>query len=150
MTAPPAQRPDGIFGVVARAATGIILTTFLFWFSCDCRDTTIARLRSPDGHHYAFVLCRKCRSRSAYTTELRISRLPWYLAGGGNVFVADDNAGQAPSGSECGPNLKVQWLTATRLQIRYNENDHLYTQVSRIDDVTVAYQVESPEWLQHE
>jgi hypothetical protein len=55
----------------------------------------------------------------------------------GNVFVADDNHAEAPSGPGGGPIVQVEWLGPTVLKITHDKRARVFKAESSVNGVNV-------------
>lgn len=83
-----------------------------------CANEVLDERLSPDGSLKAVVFERDCGATTDYTTQVSIVP-PWrkHPYGCGNVFVADTNHGEAPSGPGGGPTVSVKWVSNRELKV---------------------------------
>ena len=55
----------------------------------------------------------------------------------GNVFVADTNHGEAPSGPGGGPVVRVEWLDPTHLRITHDKRVRVFSSATSIHGINV-------------
>lgn len=106
-----------------------------------CDNTPLAEVRSPSGTRKAVVFQRDCGATSGFSTQVSVlpagEKLP---NDGGNVFVADTDHGQAPSGPGGGPVVEVVWTAEDRLLIRHHRLARVFRSEARVGGVAVCYE----------
>jgi len=53
--------------------------------------------------------------------------------------VADTDHGSAPNGAGGGPEVRVRWLTDTRLEIKYPMMAHVILGETKVNDIEIVY-----------
>ena len=110
-----------------------------------CGNDVLTEARSPDGRLKAVVFQRDCGATTGFSTQVSVIpsgesflTAPTWLRStrGGNVFVADTNHGEAPSG----PVVQVEWLDPTHLRITHDKRARVFSSATSIHGVRVTLQ----------
>ena len=134
----------GLAALVAAAAV-IVAAPGLVFSGEMCGNQTLAEVRSPGGTHRAVVFERDCGATSGFSTQVSVLPAGETLPSeGGNLFVADDDHGQAPSGPGGGPVVEPVWLAENRLLIRHHPRARVFHSEARVDGVEVTYERSTP------
>ena len=109
--------------------------------ACDagCANTVLGDVASPDGRRHAVVFERDCGATTGFSTQVSVLPRGREARGGGNVFVADDDRGAAPSGPGGGPAVRVRWLDRRTLEVRYHPSARVFKSEARHDDTDVRF-----------
>jgi hypothetical protein len=111
------------------------------WSPGICGNDLLAEMPSPGGSRQAVVFQRACGATTGFSTQVSVlpagEKLP---NDGGNVFVADTDHGQAPSGPGGGPVVEVVWLHEDRLLIRHHRLARVFRSEARVGSVVVGYE----------
>jgi hypothetical protein len=106
-----------------------------------CDNEIIQQISSPDGRWKAVVFQRDCGATTGFSSQISVigagSSLP---NDGGNIFVADDNHGLAPSGPGGGPKVWVRWLSSSHLKIAYDRRDRTFATETQYQGLSISYQ----------
>ena len=94
-------------------AGGFLFGTYNFLVSEElCRNEVLSELPNPDRQTRAVIFQRDCGSATGFSTQVSVLKSEEDLKNKvGNVFVADTNHGEAPSGIGGGPNVTIEWLS---------------------------------------
>lgn len=103
-----------------------------------CGNTILAEHSSPDGQLKAVVFDRNCGATTDFSTQVSIVPSNVLLDNeGGNVFSADTNHGRAPAWKNGGPEIRLRWISDTRVELQY----HWFSRVLRAATDTGRVQV---------
>lgn len=105
-----------------------------------CGNQILTQHLSPNNKLKALTFQRDCGATTSFSTQVSI--LPSTDALGneaGNIFVADTNHGAAPEGQSGGPDIQVNWLSDTHLQVRHHNLVRIHRNESEFDGVDVEY-----------
>ncbi len=106
-----------------------------------CDNTPLAEVPSPGGTRKAVVFQRDCGATTGFSTQVSVLAAGEKLPNdGGNVFVADTDHGQAPSGPGGGPVVEVVWLGEERLLIRHHRRARVFRSEAHVGSVAVGYE----------
>jgi hypothetical protein len=126
-------------GVVRLSFAAGLLSCVLSLSGCGlCRNEEIREVASPSGAKKAVVFIRECGATTGFSTH--VSVLEWtdrLWNNAGNVFIADDNAGMAPSGQHGELDLAVHWASDQSLWIDYPSGARLFGKATSNQPVTV-------------
>lgn len=87
----------------------------------DCRNEVLKELASPSGKMKAVIFQRDCGATTGFSTQVSVLSKDEKLPDeGGNVFVADTNHGEAPSGQGGGPVVEASWVSENELLIKHD------------------------------
>ena len=135
-----------IVGVVGVAAgTAVAFAAFVWSMNSGsgsmCGNQPLAEARSPGGARKVIVFQRDCGATTGFSTQASVLPADGELPDdGGNVFVADDDHGAAPSGPGGGPAVDAAWISENRLLIRQHPRARVFRAEPRIGDVEVLYE----------
>ena len=99
---------------------------FLLCLACtsiagDCGNEVLKEIASPGGKMKAVIFQRDCGATTGFSTQVSVLSKDEKLPDeGGNVFAADTNHGEAPSGQGGGPVVEVSWLSENELMIKHD------------------------------
>lgn len=131
----------------ARGSNGRLAATLaaLFLGGCGvCGNDVVKSTPSPDGRWSAVLFQRDCGATTGFSTQISVVRRGGEPAGGGNIFVADDDHGAAPTAAWGGPWADVKWSSPTTLTVFYDGRSRLFAKRERIVDVHISYAPSSP------
>lgn len=83
---------------------------------------------------------RDCGATSGFSTQISILDAGEAVAGTGNAFVADDAHGTARIGEWGGPWAEVEWLSSSRLLVRYAAKARVFEKRREVKGVTIGFQ----------
>lgn len=130
----------GLAVVLALVSGAVLMTAWRQGFGL-CNNDIITEMPSPSGTRKAVVFQRDCGATTGFSTQVSVlparEELP---PDGGNVFVADDDHGQAPSGPGGGPAVEVVWLREERLLIRHHPLARVFRSEPSVGNVVVEYE----------
>jgi hypothetical protein len=135
---------------------GVSLGSILFFVAAccaacgadPCANRAISQSYSPDREFKAVVFQRDCGATTGFSTQVSVfSANEHFLTEGswlsstkpGNVFVADTDHGKAPSGTEGGPVVGVEWAGPRRLRITHDKRARVFVRERTIDNVELVY-----------
>jgi hypothetical protein len=128
---------------VAIATIGGCLALLDYFFSDMCATTVIEQVASPNGKLKAVVFQIDCGASSDFNSQVAIvsankdvsqkDALPK------SFFVADRDHGRAPEGKEHGPELRLNWLSDSSLEIQHHELARIIRAEKSSRGVTVDY-----------
>jgi hypothetical protein len=128
-----------VAGVCALVLAGMA-ALFSSAFDDMCGNEILADIPSPNGALRAVVFERDCGATTDFSTQVTILPVDAKLPDeGGSVFVADTNHGAAPSGEGGGPEVKVQWRSASQLSIAHHTEARVFLARQRVEKVDVSY-----------
>jgi hypothetical protein len=107
-----------------------------------CGNQVLAETPSPGGRFKAVVFQRDCGATTGFSTQ--VSLIPSgdkVVSWSGNVFVADANHGEAPSGPSGGPAVQVEWFGPTDLRITHDKRARVFLATTSVNGVHVEYKV---------
>lgn len=104
-----------------------------------CRDVLVQAVDAPAGGMKAVLFQRDCGATTSFSTQISIIASNEALSGGGNVFVADDDHGAAAGAAWGGPWAELEWLSPTRLLVRYDKNARVFSTIGRQGGIDVVF-----------
>ena len=112
-------------------------------FSDMCATTVIDQVASPNGKLKAVEFQIDCGATSDFNSQVAI------VPGNKDVsqkdslpksfFVADRDHGRAPEGKDRGPELRLKWLSDSRLEIQHHEFARVIRAEKTSKGVTIDY-----------
>lgn len=116
---------------------GALLFLVVFERGCDvlvnklfpfCGNDIVSELPSPDKRFKAVVFQRDCGATTGFSTQISIIPFNEKLGddSGGNIFVANDNNGNAPLSDKGTIQTDAQWKDSSRLRIIYDKRAKVY------------------------
>lgn len=113
-----------------------------------CGNEVISEEYSPNPEFRAVVFQRDCGATTGFSTHVsvlatnqRFVTEPSWLQSTrpGNVFVADTDHGNAPSGPGGGPVVRLEWIGPRQLRITHDKRARVSVRQSKIGIVDVEY-----------
>jgi hypothetical protein len=124
-----------VIGVVGVTALVLPLLLFSYLFGDMCRNEVDGRYASPDGRHELVVFNRSCGATTSFSTQASLLEVGHELPNdSGNLFVADTNRGEAPTGE-----LRVRWDGPRFLTLSYHEKCQVFLAEKERNGVRVWY-----------
>lgn len=119
-----------------------LLSTALLTSACaaECRNDSVAEVRSPDGRRAAVLFQRDCGATTGFSTQISIVAAGQVPRAAGNVFVSDGDHGAAAAAPWGGPWAEASWLEDGRLLVRYDARARTFTRESKVDGVDIVYE----------
>jgi hypothetical protein len=118
------------------AIVGVAAYAFTRVMNDACGNTVLEQVVAPDGAHRIVVFQRACGATTGFSTQASLldpsDQLP---ESSGNVFIADTDHGAAPSGPGGGPELRVRWLSAQRVEITHHRSARVFKSRKLMDGV---------------
>lgn len=106
-----------------------------------CGNHVVATVSSPDRSHTAVVFERNCGSTTGFSTQITLNSLFGGRAiGAGNLWVADTDHGTAPSAHWGGPEVRLEWESATTLKVVHHPDARIFRAETNVSGVTVRYE----------
>lgn len=112
-------------------------------FSDMCATTVIDQVASPSGKYKAVIFQIDCGATSDFNSQVAIvpenkdstekDALPK------SFFVADRDHGRAPEGKEHGPEVRLNWLSDSRLEIQHHELARILRAERSLKGVAIDY-----------
>ena len=126
----------------------VLVAGVLFFFSYNfqifenpCGNEILSESTNPNGLTKAVIFQRDCGATTGFSTQVSILKSKEDLKNkGGNIFVADTNHGEAPSGIGGGPKVDVEWLSQNELKIFYHPKARTYTKSSSLNGIQIIYE----------
>jgi hypothetical protein len=113
---------------------------FLYFTSGGCKNSVQTTVLSPNGITAAIVFERNCGATTGFSSQVSVvpaSNLQF--SGGGNALVADTDHGAAPSAPYGGPEIRLKWLSESRLSIAHHSKARLFKNESRVGNTEITY-----------
>ena len=109
--------------------------------------TVVGDFLSPDERWDAVLIVRNGGAMTGYATAISVVRANWLarelalcaLYRPVHVFVADDNDGEVPWGSQGQINVKVRWTSPAELFVTYPAETRVLRADSKVNSVTIRY-----------
>jgi hypothetical protein len=133
------------------AAIGMLLLLVVSACVDPCGNRVLVELPSPDGRFKVVTFERDCGATTDASTQVSIipsgERLvtaptKFRSTHPGNVFVADTNHGQAPSGPGGGPVVQVACIGSTSLRITHDKRARVFSAATSVNGVAVEFKAE--------
>lgn len=106
-----------------------------------CGNNLVAEYASPDKIRKVVVFQRDCGATTGFSTQASLLELDSSLPkGSGNFFVADTNHGSAPSSTEGGPEVKVEWKDSNHLVLRHHSKARVFQNKRELQGIQVTYE----------
>ncbi len=130
------------FGVLTFALTVIaVVGVSNFSLSGECRNEIISESNAPGNAMKYVVFQRDCGATTGFSTQVSLIKVGETLKNeGGNIFIADTNHDEAPSGAGGGPEVRIKWVSDTQLQIRHHQLVRIFRSERAIDGVLIDYE----------
>ena len=113
------------------------------FFSDMCATTVINQVASPSGKLKAVVFQIDCGAASDFNSQVAIVPGNKVISGKDalpkSFFAADRDHGRAPEGKEHGPEVRLNWLSDSRLEIQHHELARIIRADNTSKGVTVDY-----------
>lgn len=128
---------------ITAALLGILmLAVIVFWFVGPdaCNNEILAKIPSPDKKYNLYIFQRDCGATTGFSTQASILPVSESLPNKkGNIFIADTNHGEAPSGKGGGPELKADWQQSGFLSLKYHKKTRVFESEASYDEVKITY-----------
>jgi hypothetical protein len=115
-----------------------------------CYNNIISEIPSPNNKLKAVIFIRNCGATTRFTDhvviikrERSLSEKTQFLDLTGlprSFFVADTNHGKAPAWLGGGPEVRLRWISDTRIMIQYHKFDRVYFADPLSAGVDIEYQ----------
>lgn len=131
----------GGFLLACIALSAIVLLGQLNAESDLCSLTILREAPSPNGKLRAMVFTQDCGATTGYSTQVSLleSGEDPSSRDGGNLFIADDNHGSAPTQPGQGPTVNVAWLSDGKLRIQHHALARIFKSAPALKNVQVDY-----------
>lgn len=106
---------------------------------CDCENTLISRLSSPDGRHDVVVFQRGCGATTGQNVQASVVSRGDAARGSGNVFVADAGADSTVVTRDLKEYLRITWLDSKQLVVAHDPRLRFFAKHDTVDQVRIAY-----------
>ena len=107
----------------------------------DCRNEVLKDLASPGGKMRAVIFQRDCGGTTGFSTQVSVLAKDDELPDeGGNVFVADTNRGEDPSGQGGGSVVEASWVSENGLLIKHDSRARTFQHEQSLGNVTILYE----------
>lgn len=128
----------GIFALILLCIGGLYI--FAQSLSDLCGNVVLAEYPSPNKKLKAVIFQRDCGATTGFSTQVSILQSTSALENeGGNIFVADTNHGAAPADQGGGPEVYVNWLSDTHLQIQHHKAVRTFRADTKSEGVKIEY-----------
>lgn len=105
-----------------------------------CGNTIINSTSSPDENYKIVIFERNCGATTGFSTQVSIMPSNEELGSkGGNIFLADDNQGQAKINESGCIDLEAEWLTSSTVVIRYDSSAAVYKEEKKYKGIEIEY-----------
>lgn len=105
-----------------------------------CTNEVLNTIRSPDETLKVVVFQRDCGATTGFSTQVSLLRQKDGLPNSpGNLFVADTDRGNAPSGPGGGPEARISWANSRSLLISYHKKARIFQANTDVLGVSVSY-----------
>ena len=120
---------------------GLLATQGCIFDANVCENEILSSHPSPTGQHKALIFQRNCGATTPFSTQISILAVDEELPNqSGNAFSADTDGGAAPSGPGGGPEVKVQWSSATKLLIQHHPAARVFHAPRTVKDIQLSIQ----------
>lgn len=140
----PINRVRKLFAIAAVAVVLCVAAagaSFYAMAGSECENDPVAEVPSPGGDLKAVVFQRGCGATTGFSTQVSVLQRSATLPNEeGNVFVADDNHGQAPSSPKGGPEVIVAWSESNRLLVKHHPATRVFKAATSFGGVNVRYE----------
>jgi hypothetical protein len=107
----------------------------------DCSNQILKQIPSPNKKMKAVVFQRDCGATTGFSTQVSILSFEQDLPNdGGNIFVADTDHGNAPSGAGGGPVVEVSWTSETELLVRHDKRARVFHNEPSLANIRIRYE----------
>jgi hypothetical protein len=105
-----------------------------------CGNQIVAEEPSFSGAKRVVVFQRDCGATTGFSTQLSVLDADEELENeAGNLFSADTNHGDAPSGKGGGPEVRVRWVSEEHLEVQHHQAARVFRSEKAIDGIQVDY-----------
>jgi hypothetical protein len=135
-----------LWGCLAFVAAAALLIVIFLGGYLRLATTVIGDFVSPDGMHDAVLMVRNGGAAAGYSTDVSLVRAHDPLARqialfkSGALFVIDDNDGAVRWGDRGQLDVKIKWVSNTRLIIQYPARARVFKQKTSCQSTTVRYE----------
>lgn len=108
--------------------------------SWGCSNELVAEYPSPDGALKIVVFGRSCGATTGFSTHASVLPAKDGLPeSGGNVLACDAGHGAAPTGPAGGPEVRVRWMSPTRVRIEHHARARLFKSEPRVQMLAIEH-----------
>lgn len=107
--------------------------------SPECSNNILLTRPSPGGKYSAALFSRSCGATTAASSQVSIIGRGTDVSGGGNVYIADSNHGQAPMAPWGGPLVTLSWETDRHLVIGHDPRARVFLKNDHLGEVRITY-----------
>jgi hypothetical protein len=132
----------GIEILSSRSFAAFTLFGCLLGGGCECVDTVVREVRSPDEKLKVVVFERSCGPTTGFSTQISVLPNDQSLPSDsvGNVFAADDNNHAVPVPNKGTMEVKVTWESNSSISIAYPSKAQVFAKNTNQAGVTIKYQ----------
>src|SRR5688500_2458723 len=133
--------------VMLMLLVGLVLFVAKRWneLSALCGNEVLSTTLAPGGRTRAVLFRRDCGATTGFSTQVSVLSGTDSLPNEpGNVFVIGADRGQASPPRSDAPVVRVRWLDAGRLQIRYDAGWRVSVADTLVDGIRIHYVKTAP------
>jgi hypothetical protein len=110
-----------------------------------CGNEVLNTTLAPGGRTRAVLFRRDCGATTGFSTQVSLLRSSDSLPNEpGNVFVIGEDRGRAAPPPGSSPRVRVRWVDARRLHIRYDAGWRVFVADTLVDGIRVRYEKTTP------
>jgi hypothetical protein len=107
-----------------------------------CGNEVVGESFSPNHRMKVTVFERDCGATTGFSTQASLLPADQKLAvGAGNIFIADDRRGAAPSGPGGGPRVTVRWISDAQVFLGHHPSVQIFKAETRHEGINVGYEI---------
>ena len=105
-----------------------------------CNNVVLAQYLSPNNKLKAVTFQRDCGATTSFSTQVSILSSTDTLGNeSGNIFIADTNHDAAPIGQGGGPEVQINWLSDSHLQIQKHNLARIFRAETKYEGIKIEY-----------
>ncbi len=105
-----------------------------------CNNVVLAQYLSPNNKLKAVTFQRDCGATTSFSTQVSIISSTDALKNeSGNIFIADTNHDAAPIGQGGGPEVQINWLSDSHLQIQKHNLARIFRAETKYEGIKIEY-----------
>lgn len=120
----------------------LILCIFIITISTSCSflcsNTIVTEIPGPKQNNKVVIFERNCGATTGFSTQVSIlpydDLLPYQ---GGNTFIVDTDHGEAPAAEWGGPEVKVKWISSSKIELLYHKNARVFKSEKDVRGITI-------------
>jgi hypothetical protein len=118
----------------------VLAIVALLLVGCDCTNSVLNEVASPDGLQKAVLFDRGCGATTGHNLQISVVDARRSEGNGGNALVADLGHDTTLTRSEPRFLVRMAWVSPARLTVAYDPRLRIFRQDARVGGIEVHYE----------